>query len=422
MVASWTSRGTSLSTAELTIESIAAGGDGVARADGVVVFVPRTAPGDRALVSLNLKKRFARGRLEQVIVPSASRVQALCYHYRVDDCGGCQLQHMNYEAQLAAKRSIIRDSLARIGKRVLENTPDIEASEKEWRYRRKLTLAMRRGADGQWVIGLHPFDDPNAIFQLQDCPITDERVMNIWREIMEARRFFPPATELRASVRLVSETDVSVVMEGGDRWPAKSAFFNEVPSITALWWKPEHKARALVAERSRAAASASFAQVNVEVGRALHEYVLDRALAYRPDTVVDAYAGTGSTAVPLAQEGIRVVAIEADKDAANQCARLLPDGSRAIAARVEEAIADVLPADVILINPPRTGIDERVSSVLETLASPPHAIIYTSCDPGTLARDLARMPRYRIESIRAFDMFPQTAHVETVCELVPGDA
>ena len=411
-----------MSSVELTIESIAAGGDGVARSEGVVAFIPRTAPGDRVRARLELRKRFARGTLEEVLVPSESRVQALCYHYRVDDCGGCQLQHMTYEAQLDAKRGIIRDSLTRIGKRAVENPPEIEPSDKQWRYRRKLTLAMRRGSDGQWVIGLHPYDDPNVIFQLQDCPITDERVMNIWRDIMESRQFFPPANELRASVRLLTETDVSVVMEGGDRWPAKSAFFAEVTSITSLWWKPEHKARSLVAERTRAGATASFAQINADVGEALHAYVLDRARGHRPGTLIDAYAGTGATAVPLAQDGIRVIAIESDRDAADQCARQLPDGSRAIAARVEDAIGDVLPADVVLINPPRTGMDERVSAALESSTTPPRAIIYTSCDPGTLARDLARMPRYRIASIRAFDMFPQTAHVETVCELVPGDA
>ena len=411
-----------MSSVELTIESIAAGGDGVARSENVVAFIPRTAPGDRVRARLELRKRFARGTLEEVIVPSESRVQALCYHYRVDKCGGCQLQHMTYEAQLDAKRGIIRDSLIRIGKRTIENLPEIHPSEKQWRYRRKLTLAMRRGGDGQWVIGLRPYDDPNVVFQLQDCPITDERVMNIWRDIMEARRFFPPTNELRASVRLVTETDISVVMEGGDRWPAKSAFFAEVSAITALWWKPENKPRSLVAERTRVAATASFAQINADVAQALHDYVLDRARAHRPETLVDAYAGTGSTAIPLAQDGIRVVAIESDRDAADQCARQLPQGSRAIAARVEDAIADVLPADVVLINPPRTGIDERVSSALESVSSPPRAIVYSSCDPGTLARDLARMPRYRIESIRAFDMFPQTAHVETVCELVPGEA
>ena len=411
-----------MSSVELSIESIAAGGDGVARSESVVVFIPRTAPGDRVRARLDLRKRFARGTLEEVVVPSESRVQALCYHYRVDKCGGCQLQHMTYDAQLDAKRGIIRDSLTRIGKRPLENLPEIQPSDKQWRYRRKLTLAMRRGRDGQWVIGLHPYDDPNAVFQLQDCPITDEHVMNIWRDIMEARRFFPPANELRASVRLVTDSDVSVVMEGGDRWPAKSAFFAEVPTITALWWKPENKARSLVAERTRVGATASFAQINAGVGEALHDYVLDRARSHRPQTVVDAYAGTGATAIPLAHDGIRVVAIESDRDAADQCARHMPEGSRALAARVEDAIGDVLPADVVLVNPPRTGIDERVANLLQDLSPPPRAIIYTSCDPGTLGRDLARMPRYRIQSIRAFDMFPQTAHVETVCELVPGDA
>ena len=96
--------------------------------------------------------------------------------------------------------------------------------------------------------------------------------------------------------------------------------------------------------------------------------------------------------------------------------------AEAITARVEDVLGDHLPADVVLVNPPRTGLHERVSDLLEKHPSPPRAIVYVSCDPATLARDLARMPRYRIASIRAFDMFPQTAHVETVCELVPEGA
>jgi 23S rRNA (uracil1939-C5)-methyltransferase len=414
-------RGNSVSAVDVAIESIAAGGDGVGRSSGVVVFVPRTAPGDTARVELDVRKRFARGRLEQLLVASGQRVQPLCYHYRVDKCGGCQLQHMSYESQLAAKQGIIRDSLTRIGKRPVDR-PEIQPSEKQWRYRQKLTLAMRRGRDGQWVIGLHPYDDSVGVFQLSDCPITDERVMNVWREVMEARRFFPPADELRASVQLLTDNEASIVMEGGDRWPGQSAFFETVPSATALWWKAENRARLLVAQRGRNAATASFAQVNVDMGHALHEYVLERARTYRPSVVVDAYAGSGATAIPLAADGVRVTAIEADRDASARCAALLPEGSRAVAARVEDAIDDALPADVVLINPPRTGVHEHVSTALQGVATPPRALIYVSCDPGTLARDLSRMPRYRIASLRAFDMFPQTAHVETVCELVPEAA
>lgn len=121
-----------MTVAEVTIEGIAAGGDGVARTQGIVVFVPRTAPGDRARVTLDTRKRFARGALDELLVPSAERVQPLCYHYRVDKCGGCQLQHMRYEAQLDAKRAIIRDALTRIGKRTVE-PPQIQGSDEQWR-------------------------------------------------------------------------------------------------------------------------------------------------------------------------------------------------------------------------------------------------------------------------------------------------
>jgi 23S rRNA (uracil1939-C5)-methyltransferase len=331
---------------------------------------------------------------------------------------------MNYEAQTEAKRGIIRDSLARIGKREVE-PPEIVASEKQWRYRRKLTLAMRRDrrrdGRGDWVIGLHPYDDPVGVFQLVDCPITDERVIEVWRQVMAASEHFPPDDELRAFVQLAPD-GAAVVMEGGNTWPARSAFFEAVPLATSLWWKPLHRARALVAERGRSAGEASFAQVHEEMGRALHAYVLDKARAHNPRSVIDAYAGSGATAIPLARDGARVTAIEADRDAVARCSADLPEGSQAIAARVEDALAAALPADVVLINPPRTGVHESVAQALDSAAKPPRAVIYVSCDPATLARDLTRMPNYRIASVRAFDMFPQTAHVETVCELVPVTA
>lgn len=414
-----------MKVADVTIESIAAGGDGVARTDGVVVFVPRSAPGDVARVRLETRKRFARGTIDELLQPSADRVDPLCHHYRVDRCGGCQLQHMNYAAQVRAKQGIVRDSLTRIGKRAVE-APDVEASPVAWRYRRKLTLAMRcistsGDADSEWVIGLHPYDDPVGVFQLADCPITDERVLVIWRQVMEARRLFPRADELRAAVQLF-EGGAAIVMEGGNTWPARSQFFEAIPSATSLWWRPAHRARMLVAERTRTAGDASFAQVNPAMGARLHAYVLDRARARRPERVVDAYAGSGATAVPLARDGVRVTAIELDRDAVARCAALLPQGSEAIAARVEDVIARVLPADIVLVNPPRTGVHETVTRTLDALDARPRALIYVSCDPATLARDLTRLPHYQIASVRAFDMFPQTAHVETVCELVPAAA
>lgn len=411
------------SATEVAIDSIAAGGDGVGRREGLVVFVPRTAPGDVARVRFAARGRFARGQLVDLARPSPDRVEPPCAHYVRDRCGGCQLQHIAYEAQLAAKAGIVHDSLTRIGRIAVER-PQVEASEREWRYRRKLTLAIRGRRDAR-VAGLHPYDAPGRVFQLADCPITDERVVAVWRAIFPHLRLLPDGPELRAAVRLVGD-GASLVVEGGTRWPEARRFFEAVPAITALWWVPEGRERRLLAERGGPAEpGASFAQVNVAVADRLHAYVVERLLRSSPATVVDAYSGSGDTAVAMAERGVRVTAIELDADATAWCAARLPAGSRAVAARVEDALPDTLPSDAVLVNPPRAGLHERVTAVLAAaVARPdrPRVLVYVSCNPATLARDLARMPEWRVTRLRSFDMFPQTAHVETVCELEPEAA
>lgn len=404
---------------ELEITSIAGGGDGVGRHEGMAVFVPRAAPGDRVRASLERRGRFARGTLLEVIAPGPERIDPPCPHYTVDRCGGCQLQHIAYDAQVAVKGAIIRDALTRIGKRPVE-LPPVEASERQWRYRTKLTLAFRRqGSD--WVIGLHPYDDPVGVFQLNDCPITEERVLAIWRELFAARALLPEADELRAAVRLVPGGG-AITVEGGSWWRSPDDFLAAVPSAIGVWWRPQQGALRLVASRGAERAGASFGQVNAAVAARLREHVLDRVRAHRPITVVDAYAGTGDTAAALASEGVRVTAIELDADAASRCASRLPEGSRAMTGRVEDHLPHALPADVVIVNPPRTGMHERASRALQRADPAPRALVYVSCDPATLGRDLQRMPRFRVASLRGFDMFPQTAHVETVCELVPEAA
>jgi 23S rRNA (uracil1939-C5)-methyltransferase len=166
--------------------------------------------------------------------------------------------------------------------------------------------------------------------------------------------------------------------------------------------------------------SASFDQVNAEMAEILRGYVLDRARSYEPRTVIDAYAGAGQTAISLSEQGIAVTAVELDPDASSWSAARLAAPSRAIRARVEDALPGLLPADLVILNPPRAGVDARVTATLESEVGHVRGVIYVSCNPATLARDLSRLPTYRIQSLRAFDMFPQTAHVETVCELRPA--
>ena len=415
-------------TAQLRVSSIAAGGDGVARNEGMAVFVPRTAPGDVVDVSLDVRGRFARGQVRSIIHASPDRIDPACVHYDGDRCGGCQLQHMTYASQLRAKQTIVRDSIERIGKRTVD-APEVHPSPLPWRYRTKLTLALRWIGDG-WIAGLHRYDNPDSVFALAECPITDDRVVAIWREIMTASAAFPRARQLRGAVRLTGD-GASFVLEGGRDWPNARDFAGAVPALTSVWWEPTGGRRRLIVDKRASgsggtptdtkAPDASFVQVNSAAASLMHDYVVSLAMSLAPTTLVDAYAGSGATAIALAQRAVRVTAIELDAAAARWVADRLPDGSRSIVGRVEESLPDVLPADVVILNPPRAGVDERVTAALDRPGRP-GAVIYVSCNPATLARDIQRLPGYRIASLTAFDMFPQTAHVETVCQLVPEAA
>jgi 23S rRNA (uracil1939-C5)-methyltransferase len=407
----------------LDIESIASGGDGVARNDGLVVFVPRTAVGDRITASVAVKGRMARGTVERIERPGPDRVDAECAHYDRDRCGGCQLQHLSVRAQREAKRRIISDTMRRIGKREVPPA-EIHAGANAWRYRRKLTLALRKRGD-TWIGGLHAYDDPSRVFSLQDCRISDERLLAVWREVLAASAYFPAATQLRGAARLLGDSAgrAAFVLEGGRDWNAHDQFFAAAPSLAALWWIPDDGARRLVGDRRDThEPGASFAQVNPEVARKLEAFVVDAVMSRAPATVVDGYAGSGNVAAAIAAKGVRVIAIEVDPEASAWAASRLPAGSRAVTARVEDAIRNTLPADVVILNPPRSGVDARVTAALTAATPAPRAIVYVSCDPATLARDVSRLKGWKVARITAFDMFPQTAHVEAVCELVPEDA
>ncbi len=407
-----------MSETTLTIESLAAGGDGVARADGLVVFTPRTAPGDVVRASVRTEGRVGRGRLAAVVTPGPSRVTPACSHYEAPDrCGGCQWQHLGIDAQREAKQRIVADAFARIARKPVP-LPPIHGGE-PWRYRRALTLAIRRDGTRTWV-GLRAHDDPERVFELKDCLITDERLLAAWREVVAAAAHLPPGDRLRGTMRWL-DGRAQLVVEGGTEWPALARFLDAVPSLAAVWWQAEGKRRRLVADRRAAdVPGASFVQVNAALAARMQDAVVRAVLAHAPATVVDCYSGSGETAKALAESGVQVAAVELDEEATAWAARSLAAPSRAIAARVEEYLPRLLPADVVILNPPRAGVDARVATALR--ARPPRAIVYVSCDPATLARDVARLDGWRVRSLECYDLFPQTAHVETVCELVPEAA
>ena len=407
-----------MSTASLGIASLASGGDGVARHEGLVVFTPRTAPGDLVEADVRVEGRVGRGTLERVVRAGPGRVAPECAHYLAPDrCGGCQWQHVSLATQRAAKQQMVVDAFRRIARRTVA-LPELHGGD-GWRYRRALTLAIRRDGTRTWA-GLRAHDDPEAVFALTDCSITDGRVVAAWRAILAAADHLPAGDRLRGTVRWLDERPL-FVLEGGTDWPALGAFLDAVPTLGAVWWQAEGRRRRIVADRRPSEVpGASFAQVNVEVAARMQADVVAAVLAHAPKTVIDGYCGGGDVALALAAHGVQVAAVELDEEATAWAAARLPAPSRAIAARVEDVLERLLPSDVVILNPPRAGVDARVTTALST--RPPKVIVYVSCDPATLARDVARLAGWRIRNLTCYDMFPQTAHVESVCELVPEAA
>ena len=443
----------------LTIERIAAGGDGVARADGMAVFVPRTAPDDVAQVAYVSHARHGRGRVLQILTPSAHRVEPPCVHYERDRCGGCQLQHLDADTQQQARRQIVQDTLRRIGRREIL-LPSLDTGD-AWGYRSRLTLTLRRSGN-RWMGGLHAHDDPSRVFALETCLIAHPALVSAWGSIRSVLRqgvvSLPTVGEgraaadsLRLSLRLegdanegdapvTNERGVQVVIEGGSGWPQQAEWTEAVQRaddrVRGVWWTPAPTGSSDTDTRRdhtgpvadylpQAREALAFAQVNAGIASRLRERVFTAVQQFSPKRVLDGYAGTGLLSERLARAGVPVVAVEADAAGAESAvARLAQAGdagsrSRVVCDLMERAVASLdVATDVVVLNPPRRGVHADVTSWLEAPAQRHvRGVVYVSCDPATLARDLARLPSWRVERVECFDMFPQTAHVETVCVL-----
>jgi 23S rRNA (uracil1939-C5)-methyltransferase len=402
----------------VTITGIAVGGDGVGRlADGRVVFVPRTAPGDRIRLrdgSLQRHRNFARAELGEIVEAGESRVAPPCPHYVHDHCGGCQLQHLAYDDQLKAKRAIVGDTLRRIGKLKVEDPEVVEALE-EWRYRSKISMAVKTS------VGLHPHDRPNFVFPLADCHISDFRLMALWRELRSRLTMLPqPLTRL--TLRIDREARRHIIAESsppGEPWlnadELRRALQGVVDGEVVCWWQPVDGAARVVAGPATGFPATAFEQVNPGMGMITRRWAVEQLGDLRGQTVWDLYGGIGDTAALLVAAGANVVSVDADEKAVSWGRDRLP-AARFIAARAEDVLPSLPVPHAVVVNPPRAGLHWDVS--LRLTSEPVPKLVYISCDPATLARDLQRLNvNYQVTGVRAFDLFPQTAHVETVAVL-----
>ncbi len=406
----------------VAITAIAAGGDGVGRLrDGRAVFVPRTAPGERVRLraAVKLHKHFARAELAEVVAAGAARVTPPCPHYGQDRCGGCQLQHLSYDSQLAAKRAIVGDALRRIGKLDLPD-PDIVEAVAEWRYRAKISLAAHAGRrSGQRPIGLHPYDRPGSVFALADCLIADFRLMTLWRELKQRLELLPPRLT-GLTLRLDRDGRRHLIAESaGEPWLDAERLRAALPggADVVCWWQPADGAARVVAGPATGFPATAFEHVNPEMGLLARRWAVEQLGELRGVVTWDLYGGIGDTAIALAERGAQVVSVDVDEKAIDWArGRATARPARFIAGRAEDVLPTLPEPGAVVVNPPPAGLHWNVT--LRLTAQPVPRLVYLSCDPATLARDLQRLSvNYRIVAVQAFDLFPQTAHVETVVAL-----
>lgn len=422
------------------IEKLIYGGDGLAHHDGSTVFVPYVLPEERVTAGIvEQKKKFIRAELDSVVEPAASRVEARCPHFAV--CGGCHYQHIPYDAQLRYKVEILRETLRRIGH--VEWPGEIRVhSGQPWGYRNRAQWKIRPiDANGaaEATLGIGYFaPNSTALVPVGDCPILAPALLKtllslrealsssaLPRALREIEAFVTPATPT-ASPRILLTATFSGFPSRADELAGNiRAAAPECESL--LLHDPSHERMELIGpgfieyELSFAkfrVGHFSFFQVNDFLVGKLAEEVATRAGSGK--LTLDLYAGVGLFAVPLAQHFTRVVAVESNPAAARDL-ESNKRGHGSIEVRTTDVEAFLARykdrPDLVILDPPRAGLAPGAIDRLLRLA--PARILYVSCEPPTLARDLKlfRKGGYQLRDIQLFDLFPQTFHIETLVEL-----
>lgn len=430
---------------DVTIEKLIYGGDGLARHERATVFVPFVLPGERVTAEpTERKKDFVRAKLARVVEPSPERIAPLCPHFGM--CGGCDYQHIGYEAQLRYKAEILRETLRRTGK--IDWTGEIRTHASEpWKYRNRAQWKVRPAGRGSSVddassadaLEIGYFRSRSAtLCAVRDCPILSPILLNTFLSLRNALAAGSLPPELREIEALTNEgtTDASprvlltLTVSGFPSRVAEHAqkIQSLLPQVESLLFHDTRHDRMELfgpgflryeaAGHNYRAGHFSFFQVN----RFLAAELAAEVVGGEPggELALDLFAGVGLFALPLAERFQRVVAVESNPAAARDL-EINAAGRHGIEIRtadVEELLRKFNGTpDLVVVDPPRSGLTPEIVERLAEIG--PERIAYVSCEPPTLARDLRGFldRRYEISSIDLFDLFPQTFHIETLVRL-----
>ncbi|HQV70757.1 MAG: 23S rRNA (uracil(1939)-C(5))-methyltransferase RlmD [Anaerolineae bacterium] len=377
----------------LDLTAVTPHGDVIGRHEGIVVFVPYVLPGERVEVEIShVRRSFARGLPVQRLTDSPDRVTPPCPVFGV--CGGCQWQHVRYEKQLEFKTDLVREQLTGIGKFENPNVLPCVPSPRPYEYRNRMQFSVSEtGHPGFHRPGTREIHN---VIEIDDCLISDP-------QIREKLQGWTPDVGMNGAGELVHQIDVRVTdreAEGGSILKVGQFEYFVSPQ--------------------------SFFQVNVGMAEWLAQHVVDALDLRGTETVLDLYCGVGLFTLPLAAKAARVFGVENNREAiedAEKNKRQLPEDKQPVFIR-----ADVMKAikkepmvsehfDAIVVDPPRAGVFYDV--LMKLIELRPQKLVYVSCDPATLARDLRILcdNGYALLSAQPFDMFPQTHHIETLASL-----
>lgn len=455
---------------EIEIDDIAAGGEGVGRVDGFVFFVPAAAPGDRLVVELTaVKKKYGRGRISQIVEPSRRRVKPPCPVY--DRCGGCQLQHIDYDSQLFFKTKMVRDAVEHLGALKDVVVKPCRSMKNPWFYRNKAQMMvagrpylMRPGPDGEATkprlrphFGFYA-QRTHQVIRVDECMIQsteNNKLLSAARDMVERLQWQPfqeksgegllryvvARSNKRGDTLLIlvaSQPTLPQINEfvSGVRTRVpqlKGVLTNLNPhrtnvvlgSTTRVVWGQDHLVEEVDGLKFRISPK-SFFQVNPWGLEALYQVLSDSLAIRRKDSLLDLYCGVGSMALFLARSARRVVGIDS-------CGPAIEDAiinsdlndlkNTYFAAGATEKVLPRMYQQgerfaAAVLDPPRKGCAPEVLNTVHRMRIP--KLVYISCNPATLARDLGALSElgYRTKEIQPVDMFPQTYHVESVATLV----